>query len=187
MTGLPKFFKMSAGGGAELAAPEAALGLALSRGCENSEFQFLDHAPLTVRVREDSGDEFPDFLFDDGANVPLVSDRFYRRLVNEGVDNLFYKPIDLTNEFDERHRYWLALPPRIRALSKKSKVKEDEDYHYREATRIIIDPAGVGNYQIFELADVVNNDIIVTERLKTSIERAGFTNVFFDEVDGVFF
>lgn len=174
---------MSVGGSEELACPDASLGLALSRGCLNSEFQFLDRSLLVARIREDSGDVFPDFLFDDGANLPLVSDRFYRHLVNAGVDNLFYKPIDLTNEFDERHRYWLALPPRIRALSGESTIEEDADYHYRTVTRIVIDPARVGNYQIFELADVVNNDIIVTERLKTSIERAGFTNVFFDEVD----
>ena len=184
---MPLFFRMSAGGSEELVRPSESIGLALSRGCLNSEFQYLDHMLLEGTVREDSGDVFPDFLFDDGANIPLVSDRFYRHLVNAGVDNLFYKPIDLTNEFDERHRYWLALPPRIRALSHESIIEEDADYHYREATRIVIDPARVGNYQIFELADVVNNDIIVTERLKTSIERAGFTNVFFDEVDGVFF
>lgn len=167
----------------EYAAPEERLAQQLSRGCGNSEFQFLDHALLTAHVREDSGDEFPDFWFDDIENVPLVSDAFYRHLVNRGVDNLFYKPIDLANEFGDVRRYWLALPPRIRALSAKSTLEEDEIYHYREATHIVIDPAGVGNYQIFQLADVVNNEIIITADLKESIEQAEFTNVQFVPVE----
>lgn len=185
---MPDFFILSAATSVEeYVAPDSSLRV-LENGCLTSEFQFLDHAPLEVAVDPERGEEYPDFLLND--DIPLVSDRFYRLLVDAGVDNLFYKPVTLKD--DELRRcepYWLALPPRIRALSDRSTITVDEDEDLapeewmREATHIVIAPARVGNFQMFRLADVVNQEIIITKGLKERIERASFTNIFFTPLE----
>ena len=156
--------------------------------CQTSSFQFLDHAPLAVEISEDGGMTFPDFLYNDG--IPLVSYAFKRVLDTQGVDNLFYKPIDLVDAATGIHEeYTLALPPRIRAVRKEDMHFEEEYEAWELNTdeygipRYKINALAVGNYRMFKLADVWNYDIIVTKDLKEAFTKASLQNVFFSEIE----
>ena len=166
--------------------------LTLSNACQASAFQFLDHKPLTVNIAEDSGLFFPDFLYNDG--IPLISPAFKRILDAKGVDNLFYKPIYLDYVPLGRHEpYILALPPRIRAVRQEYMQLIDENGGENEGKELQKDQYGiahykinasaVGNYHIFKLADVWDNDIVVTEELMKAISHVALSNVFFDELE----
>ena len=164
----------------------------IASACQTSSFQFIDHKPMTVEIAEDGGLTFPDFLYNDG--VPLNSRAFKRLLDAQGVDNLFYKPIDLVDAATGIHEeYTLALPPRIRAVREAYMRLLDEDGDESEGKELIKDEYGislyrinasaVGNYRIFKLADVWDYDIIVTHSLKEVIKKAGLRNVEFVEVE----
>lgn len=177
-----KFYRLYAQKAEEYAVPGEALRV-LTRGCERSEFQFLNHQVLSVPLAENSGLAFPDFLC--SAQIPLISDKFKRVFDDSGIDNLFYKPILLTDEtIGLRERYWLALPPRIRCLNRQASRFVEDDAALPKATKIVINPSKVGNYQIFCLEEVVNRDLIVTEWLKEKIEAAHLENVYFAELEG---
>ena len=165
----------------------------LQRGCLNSEFQYLDKKPLTVEVSEDGGTEFPDFILTGLGNcIPLISDKFKRLLDGLYINNLFYKQVYLTiSSLGIKESYWLALPPRIRCLDYERSVIEKEDNEYlpekeliRGAKDIVINSAAVGNYQIFRLADVVNQDIVVVDKLKSALSKADLENVYFSKLGG---
>ena len=161
----------------------------LRKGCQKSEFQFLNHSPLKIEIADDSGIEFPDFLLN--KSIPLISAGIKQTFDELNIDNLFYKPIQLTLE--ERgiaENYWLALPPRINCLDIERSEIEVEDNEFvmpteliREANKIVINESQVGRYEIFKLAGVVNQEIIVTEQLKNVLETENFENVYFYELE----
>lgn len=164
----------------------------IASACQTSSFQFLDHKPMIIEIAEDGGLTFPDFLYHDG--VPLISRAFKRILDAQGVDNLFYKPIDLVDAATGIHEeYTLALPPRIRAVREAYMRLLDEDGGESEGKELIKDEYGtaryrinasaVGNYRIFKLADVWDYDIIVTHSLKEALAKAALSNVDFSEVE----
>ena len=165
----------------------------LEKGCLNSEFQYLDKMPLTVETAEDGGMEFPDLIITGTAgSVPLISNKLKRLLDSLDINNLFYKQVYITiSSLGYKEKYWLALPPRIKCLDLERSVIETEDNEFlppkelmREAKNIAIDPEAVGNYHIFKLADVVNQEIIVDEDLKDVLEKAQLKNVHFSELGG---
>ena len=155
----------------------------LRKGCKYSEFQFLDHSSMTVEVSEDGGLEFPDFLIHREV-IPLISENFRQVLDRLGIDNLFYKPITLTNSSTgESESYFLSLPPRINCLNRSaSKISIEE----QKVVEIVIDERLVGNYKIFKLpSEFANQEIIVTEEVKSAVEAAELENVFFAELGDV--
>lgn len=160
--------------------------LQLERGCINSEFQFLDHSPISVEISDEGGEDFPDFLIYDGI-IPLITENFRQVLDRAGVNNLFYKPVNLTSDAGYSENYYLALPPRIDCLNFLESVVEVEKNNFaqddeliKEVVEIVIDENKIGNYKIFKLpAGFVNQEIIVTEKLKTAIEKANLENVYF--------
>lgn len=176
------FYRIYAEKAEEYAEPGKGLQV-LERGCAQSEFQFLDHQPITIPLSENSGLEFPDFLY--ARQIPLISDRFKAVLDNAGVDNLFYKAVILTDTgLGIKERYWLAQPPRIRCLNRQESRFVQENVSLPKATKIVINPSKVGNYKVFCIGEVVNREIIVTEELKEEIEKARLENVFFDILEG---
>lgn len=159
----------------------------LAPACFNSEFQFLDHAPLSCSLADGGGVHFPDFLLYRSV-VPLISERFRKILEAEGVDNLFYKPVILEDrDLALKEYYWLALPPRIDCLAREECEIEiepinslDETEWPRYAKTIVIDPARTGNYKIFKLpSGYENTDIIVTSGLRQAIITHNLENVYF--------
>lgn len=162
----------------------------LMEGCLYSEFQYLDHKPLESEISEDGGMEFPDFIT--AGYVPFISDRFKRLLDDLQVDNLFYKPIAFTfSPLGIKEYYYLALPPRINCLNWDESGVQTEENEFlaptelmREAEDIVINEYAVGNYKIFKLANVTNQEIIVTEEIKNAIETANLENVYFAELKG---
>ena len=162
----------------------------LGTGCANSEFQYLDHDDLEIEIDDASGMEFPDFLLN--YSIPLISDRFKKLLDLSQVDNLFYKRVVLTaRDLGIKEYYWLALPPRINCLNWQRSQLEVEDNPYvpeqelmRRATNIVVNSPAVGNYQIFKISFVENQDIIITEALYRVLAKANLTNVYFREMKG---
>ena len=170
--------------------PDDTLKDELMEGCLYSEFQYLDHKPLESEISEDGGMEFPDFIT--AGCVPFISDRFKRLLDDLQVDNLFYKPIAFTfSPLGLKEYYYLALPPRINCLNWDESGVQTEENEFlaptelmREAEDIVINEYAVGNYKIFKLANVTNQEIIVTEEIKNAIETANLKNVYFAELKG---
>ena len=189
---MPNFYRMTADTNLEDTVKADEKIFTLSFACQTSSFQFLDHKPLTVGIAEDSGLTFPDFLCNE--NIPLISPKFKRILDSLGVDNLFYKPIYFDYAPLGRHEpYILALPPRIKAVRQEYMRLLDENGDESEGKELIKDEYGiphykinasaVGNYRIFKLADVWDNDIIVTRDLMETVSNADLSNVFFAEIE----
>ncbi len=161
----------------------------LERACLTSEFQFLDKSPLAVELSDEGGLHFPDFILR-GA-IPLVSSAVKRVLERCAVDYVFFKPVQLTvTELGRAENFWLALPPRINCLDWERSVFDTEENEFlppseliREAKKFFIDENKIGRYNIFKLAGVVNQDIIVTEKLKDALEDARLENIFFCETE----
>lgn len=165
----------------------------LEKACRLSEFQYLDHSPISAVVEEDGGEEFPDFLIY-RKSVPLISERFRQVFDRAGVDNIFYKPVTLTHsELGQSELYFLALPPRINCLNLSESVINVEENEFappneliKEVTEIVIDDDKAGNYKIFKLSpEFVNQEIIVTENLKKAVEAAQMENVYFSPLKEV--
>lgn len=165
----------------------------LEKGCLLSEFQYLDHSPMSVEVEEDGGEEFPDFLIYRGS-VPLISERFRQVFNRAGVDNIFYKPVTLIHsELGQSESYFLALPPRINCLNLSESVVSVEENEFarpddlmKEVIEIVIDEDKAGNYKIFKLSpEFVNQEIIVAENLKKAVESAQLENVYFSPLKEV--
>lgn len=168
----------------------------LVKACRSSAFQFLDKTDLEVAIDEDNGGLlFPDFMLaGKEGNIPLVSERLYRTLIAANIDNLFYKRVFLTfAPLGIKEIYWLALPPRINCLDftylEQNNCLETEDNEYllpwelqREVRKIKVIESNVGNFKIFKLAGVLNQEIIVNERLKKVLDKHGFENVYFDQL-----
>ncbi len=173
----------------EYAAPGADI-FELERGCLNSEFQFLDQSPLDVEISDEGGVDFPDFIVE--GTIPLISEGIKRIFEKLKIDYIFYKLIRLTYaQLGRSENYWLALPPRINCLDTSKSVIEVEDNPFilpseliREAKKICIAENLIGRYDIFKLAGVVNQEIIVTEKLKNALAAGNFENLFFYELEG---
>ena len=174
---------------AEYAEPGDAINV-LEKGCLQSEFQFLDRSPLDVEISEDGGTYFPDFILQN--SIPLISHGIKKFFDKFQVDYVFYKPIRLTySKLGRAENYFLALPPRINCLDTARSAIEVEENEFAlptdlicEVKKICVAENKIGRYNIFKLAGVVNQEIIVTERLKDALAGGNFENLFFNELEG---
>lgn len=148
----------------------------LSMACCKSEFQFVDKNLSVLKLAEKRGNEFPDFIYDEFNEVPLISCRLKKLFDGLGIRELFYKSIKVERKSDHISKsYWLAIPLRIDCLEYEHSEIDDL---MNEASLIDINPDNVGNYEIFKLAKVFNSQIIVTETLKNKVEEKGYLKGF---------
>lgn len=159
----------------------------LCEACAASEFQHLNHQPINVELDPDGGTTFPDFIVY-LKRIPLVSEKLRQALDELGVDNLFYKRVNLVRrELGLEEPYWLALPPRIDCLDwEKCALKEtgwpDDPFWAKkwEVTRIALDPEKIGNYRFFKLPPSTRNlEIVVDDNARAALEARKFTNLNF--------
>lgn len=144
----------------------------LKKGCRFSEFQYLDKKPIDIEISDYGGIEFQDFLLVD--DIPIISNKFKNILKKNNVDNLFFKQINLTiKSIGIKEVYWLALPPRINCLVFDNSEIDDCNY----AEKIVINEECIGNYEIFKISNVINQEIIITPKLKELIEKNDLTGV----------
>lgn len=149
------------------------------KSCDNSEFQYLDKTPIDIEIEENGG-VFPDFIYAEYNSIPLISMRLKNLFDAINVDNLFYKQINLVEKnLGLKEVYYLALPPKIDCLD-NSKLELDFLDH---AENIFIDESCTGNYQIFKLSGVNNNEIIVTDFLKQNVEKLNLEGILFIPTD----
>lgn len=159
---------------------EALIPETLRWACRKSEFQYVDKNLKDLALDETSGDKLADFLYSERNNVPLISERLKREFDRFDIRNLFYQRVNLVRRFGCLYEtYWLAIPPRIDCL-RKDKCEIDELGH---AEVITIEENKVGNYEIFKIAGLNNDEIIVTNRLKEAVEEVGILEGlhFFDD------
>ena len=165
----------------------------LFRGCDYSEFQYLNHEPMECSVDENSGMKYPDFL--QHGSIPLISSKFREILDSLHIDNLFYKPIIVNDELlGQRHQYYLALPPCIDCLDKNlsqfeviagNKYTTLPDLSIVKVIKPVIINESIGRYKIFKISGVTSSDIYVTEDVKKSVEGKDLSNVFFYRMEEV--
>ena len=127
--------------------------------CRMSRFQMIDLSPSEISSSESEGGvEFPDFYYDEA--IPLFSAELFGAMKNEGVDNLLEKQVTVfCAATEEKRRYVMGLPPRIDALRSNA------------LGALEIDQGRIGNYMIFKLAGVPDNNIYITEKLKALFDR----------------
>lgn len=139
------------------------------RAAKQSTFQFVERDLQELLLDDQSGQRIPDFICDPHNNVPLISDKMKRIFDECDIRYLFYKRVKLVRKKDGfSKRYWLAIPPRIDCIHLD---KSCIDSMWNKATKITIDPKKVGNYDIFKISGVSNQEIIVTDHLKRAIEK----------------
>lgn len=174
----------------EYASPGSGLDV-LCGPCSAGAWQHLDWEPLNVELDPGGGMEFPDFIVY-MSRVPLVSEMLRQALDAAGVDNLFYKRVNLTCAvLGIVEPYWLALPPRIDCLDwEKCTVEETSPEFFPcwaktfKVSSIAIDDEKTGNYRIFKLPpNTANQEIMVREDLMRSLAEGNFVNLNFNPID----
>lgn len=152
----------------------------LRRACRKSEFQHVDKSLKELALDESSGNQLADFIYSEQNNIPLVSERLKREFDQLDIRNLFYQRVNLVRKFGDLYEtYWLAIPPRIDCLRKDKCVINE----LGRAEMITIEEEKVGNYEIFKIAGLKNNEIIVTKMLKEAIEKAKILEGFYFSED----
>ena len=153
----------------------------IKRGCRKSEFQFITKDIGCFIIDEGSGNDLPDFILDSRNNVPLISERLKKVFDSLEIKNLYYQRVKLERKTDNlSESYWLAVPPRIDCLDRDKSII---DTLWNKAEKVVIDPDKIGNYEIFKISGIVNNEIIVTDTIKAAVEKAGCTKgcIFFKD------
>ncbi len=154
---------------------EASIPERLRLVCQKSEFQYVDKSLRELALDESSGSQLADFICSEQNNVPLVSERLKKEFDRLDIRNLFYQRVNLVRKFGNLYEtYWLAIPPRIDCLRKDQCIVDELNH----AETITIEEEKVGNYEIFKIAGLNNNEIIVTKKLKEVIEKAGILEGF---------
>lgn len=142
----------------------------VKRAAKQSAFQFVERDLQELLLDDRSGQQLPDLICDPHNNVPLISDKLKRVFDEYDIRYLFYQRIKLVRKKDGlSERYWLAIPPRIDCLQLDDSCV---DTLWNKATKITIDSEKTGNFDIFKISGVSNQEIIITEQLKNAIEKA---------------
>ena len=155
---------------------EALIPQRLRWACRRSEFQYVDQNLRKLNLEETCGNKLPDFICSEQNNIPLISERLKIEFDRLDVRNLFYQRLNLYRKSDNLcETYWLAIPPRIDCLY-KNKCEIDLQNH---ATILTLEEEKAGNYNIFKLAGINNNEIIVTQKVKDAIKKSGISEGFY--------
>ena len=136
-----------------------------NRGCLTSEFQYIPAG--TERLEVTAGTELYDFSLVNEF-IPVISKRMKEIFEKLGVDNLYYKKI-LLDYYGQEEEYWLALPPRIKCVDPDCADDDFEAFGDIHDARILDDR--VGNYQMFKLSGVGNQEIVIRKNLKQQLEE----------------
>ncbi len=142
--------------------------------CMMSEFQKISPEKINIYTSDKVGGlDFPDFYYDD--SVPLFSEKVYKNMIENGVDNLFTKKVTVNDRMQKKsYTYIMAVPPCIDAvdysLSETECITDGYNPLY-DVRKLVIDERKAGNYQIFKLSHVLDNSIYITEKLKHCLEK----------------
>ena len=153
-----------------------------------SEIQYLNKEKIKMDISDDGGLEFPDLIYHEG--IMFASDRFKRFLDSKNIDYLFWKPVEISSEkFGKHEKFWVMVSPRIDCLDVSLSKIADRDWNFDngmllqlEAEKIVIDPAHIGNFQIFKILGINDNNIYVTKELYEQLEAQNFEGVFFNKL-----
>lgn len=139
------------------------------------EWQFINDEKEFI-LYEKLGEEMPDIYT---YNIPLISARFKAVLDDAGVNNVFYKPVDLCNEDDESSEYFLMLVKPVDCV-----VWEKTEHTVSELSglkKIIggfeIDDKSLGSYKMFKIKGILNKFWVIDEEIKQKIEEAGLVGI----------
>lgn len=153
----------------------------LKYGCRRSEFQYIPKDLSVLEADISCGGRLPDFMYDPENYIPLISDRLKNLFDDMDIRNLFYRRVKIIKKGESfSESYWLAVPPRIDCIDYEKSVIDEL---FNETEILAIDEYKTGNYEIFKVSGAADSQIIVTEKLKNTVEKYGFTEgfVFFDD------
>ena len=140
----------------------------LRNACADSEFQKIPRGNITLEAYDDSKG-FADFYMCCGC-IPLISGRVKALFEKMGVTNgeLLYRTVTLHSETETQ--FYLALPQRIDCLD-KSRTQLNP---MGRAEKLVITENNVGYFNVFKVRGIVNNNIIVSEKLMDALTKANF-------------
>lgn len=131
--------------------------------CRKSEFQFLDKKEMFVDIPETEYFEFKDFYYINKA-VPLFSEYVFNKINELNLSESVFRKIVNINYQGVSEKYFILLPRRIRC------VNYDNIESSRTNNSTIIIPELIGRFDIFKIADLSDDNIYITERLKLILE-----------------
>ena len=147
---------------------------AIKDACRKSEIQYLDREKIIIAASESGGTEFPDLIVYE--YMYLFSDEVIKQIKKEIEQYVFLKPIEITCDIiGKKELYWLIVPPRIDCLDLDNSEIEDEwDFDLGiipvlHCKKIRIDDQLVGNFEIFKIAGIDDNNIYINENIKNKI------------------
>lgn len=138
----------------------------LQKDVEEANLQFIDKTPLELKVSEEGGIDYPDFIL---RPLPLFSHKMKSILEENGIDNIYFKPIYLVDELlDEKNLYWLAVIPFVEFFTENT-----NNY----------DISKIGKYKLFRSYRKSSYKIYITEEIKKLLENANLNGVNINKID----
>lgn len=156
--------------------------------CIKSEFQFLDRTPLEITISDEGGLEIPDVIYQDG--MWLISTQLKECLERFGCDYVFYKQVKiLSDKFGIHETFWIIVPPRIDCLDLDDSIIKEKQWDFEdglvpsfECEKIKIMVKNLGNYAIFKILGILDNNIYVTEELFQAIHSLHLEGIEFIKI-----
>ncbi|MDE6797989.1 MAG: hypothetical protein K2J36_08285 [Ruminococcus sp.] len=142
--------------------------------CIMCQHQHIDiKNPTVINVDTESGDIYPDLIYNEGTGIPLVSDRFKNILDDFEMEYILFSKVILYHETLRReHECWLMLPPKIDCLDyEKSEISE----HIGILRKAVIDERTTGRFNMFKICDkrgiVISQKLFITEELVQYLKK----------------
>ena len=142
--------------------------------CKKCEHQHIDIKTATViNVDLESGDIYPDFIYNEGTGIPLISDRLKNILEDFEMEYVLFSKVILYHEtLRKEHECWLMLPPKIECLDYEKSIIIGRAGILRKA---VIDERKTGRFNIFKICDksglMASQKIFITEELVQYLKK----------------
>ena len=144
--------------------------LDINDACRKSEIQFMTKEKIRIGTMESGGTEFPDLIV--SGSVYLFSNTVIEQIKSEIEWYVYLKPVEIACDvIGKKELYWLAVPPRIDCLDiDRSIIEYDWDFDLGiipvlHCKKIVIDEQLTGNFKMFKIAGVDDDNIYLDESL----------------------
>lgn len=149
-----------------------------------SEIQYLNKEKIELSISESGGLEIPDIIYYEG--IFFVSNKLKLFFDSMGIDYVFWKASDIHSEqFGIHETFWILVPQRIDCLDIDKSVF-DLEWDFQDGLlpmlkiqKIVIQPKLIGNFHIFKILGIMDNNIYVTKELFEKISSCNFKGIDF--------
>ena len=149
-----------------------------------SETQYLNKEKIELGILESGGLEIPDVIYYE--SIFLISNRLKQLFDTVGIDYVFWKPADIHSEqFGIHETFWIIVPQRIDCLDIDNSIF-DSEWDFQDGLvpmlnieKIAVLSKNIGNFQIFKILGITDNNIYITRELFEKISLGDFKGIDF--------